>query len=269
MAKQTGLLKYSGNLGGISHYKIKGLKGDFARLGVGPSAEEIATSPKYKRTRENNKEFGGSAKVGKAFRLGLSDVVKSMGDRYITSRMTKIFKQINIEGVGVRGQRPFDVAANKDKLADLEFNKDLGFNSVFNIPFAVTVDSADRNATTLVIQDANASDKIYSPVGATHFKLIHTISVISNYAYDTTSTLYEATNTANNGLSQSVDSGFIPVNGSIGSITTLANALPGAGIVLGADQTLIATLGIEFYQEIGSDYYLFAQGNCAKVIDIF
>jgi hypothetical protein len=45
MAKQTGLVKYSGTLGGVRHFKIKGLVGDYAGLSGGPTAEQIANDP--------------------------------------------------------------------------------------------------------------------------------------------------------------------------------------------------------------------------------
>jgi hypothetical protein len=38
MAKQSGRLKYSGTMGGVRHFKIKGLKGGFAGTSGGPSA---------------------------------------------------------------------------------------------------------------------------------------------------------------------------------------------------------------------------------------
>ena len=66
MARQTGLMRYSGTMGGVRHFKIKGLQGDFAGLSGGPSAEQIATDPAFQRTRENMNEFGGSAIAGKS-----------------------------------------------------------------------------------------------------------------------------------------------------------------------------------------------------------
>jgi hypothetical protein len=41
MAKQTGLVKYSGTMGGVRHFKIKGLAGDFAGMVGGPSGDQI------------------------------------------------------------------------------------------------------------------------------------------------------------------------------------------------------------------------------------
>ena len=44
MARQTGPIKYKGTLGEVRHFKIKGLKGDFAGLKGGPSGEQVKTA---------------------------------------------------------------------------------------------------------------------------------------------------------------------------------------------------------------------------------
>ena len=57
MSRQTGLIKLTGNIGGISFYKLGGE--DLARVANGPSKERIEKDPSFVRTRENNMEFGG------------------------------------------------------------------------------------------------------------------------------------------------------------------------------------------------------------------
>ena len=47
MARQTGLVKYNGTMGGVRHFKIKGLEGDFAGMAGGPSAEQINNDPAF------------------------------------------------------------------------------------------------------------------------------------------------------------------------------------------------------------------------------
>ena len=37
MARQVGHIKYNGTLGDVRHFKIKGLRGDYAGLKGGPS----------------------------------------------------------------------------------------------------------------------------------------------------------------------------------------------------------------------------------------
>ena len=78
MARQTGPIKYKGTLGEVRHFKIKGLKGDFAGLKGGPSGEQVKTAPEFERTRENMNEFGGCAAAGKSVRVGLAQLMKQI-----------------------------------------------------------------------------------------------------------------------------------------------------------------------------------------------
>src|SRR6185295_6826349 len=97
MAKQTGLVRCSGTMGGVRHFKIKGLSGDFAGMVGGPSGDQILTAPEFVRTRENMNEFGGCASAGKSIRTGLSQVIKQMSDPQMTGRLTGVLKKINLE----------------------------------------------------------------------------------------------------------------------------------------------------------------------------
>jgi hypothetical protein len=71
MSKQVGLIKLKGNLGDVSFYQSEG--DHLARMASGPSKERIMTDQAFQRTRENNAEFGGSAKAAKAFRTVFSE----------------------------------------------------------------------------------------------------------------------------------------------------------------------------------------------------
>ena len=95
MAKQTGLLRYSGTMGGVRHFKIKGQQGDFAGLVGGPSGEQVKSAPEFARTRENMNEFGGSAAAAKSVRIGLAQLMRQMSDPQLTGRLTGIMKKIN------------------------------------------------------------------------------------------------------------------------------------------------------------------------------
>jgi len=41
------------------------------------------------------------------------------------------------------------------------------------------------------------------------------------------------------------------------------------GAIPTANTTVLQCIGIEFYQQVGGNYYLFASGNCLKVEDAF
>jgi hypothetical protein len=254
-------------MGGVRHFKIKGLQGDFAGLSGGPSAEQIATDPAFKRTRENMNEFGGSAIAGKSLRTSIAGLIRNNGDSQVTGRMTAIMKKINLEdGSEARGQRAILVTVAPQYLDGFEFNKYTSFNGAFNAPYTITP-SVARDSSTLDIPSFNPLDRMYIPAGATHFKIINAIAVLSDFEYNSTTGVYEPKDGATNGLTDVQDSGYLPVNAATGLISVVST-LPGSPTI-SADVSVVNVLAVEFYQEVNSNYYLFAQGNAMKVAKIF
>ena len=84
MAKQTGIIKLKGTIGGISFYKTS--DGHLAREKGGPDANRIANDPAFQRTRENGSEFGRAGKGGKLLRIALRNMMQNASDKRVTSR---------------------------------------------------------------------------------------------------------------------------------------------------------------------------------------
>jgi hypothetical protein len=63
MAKQTGIIKLKGTIGGISFYKTS--DGHLAREKGGVDKSRIQNDPAFQRTRENGAEFGRAGKGDK------------------------------------------------------------------------------------------------------------------------------------------------------------------------------------------------------------
>lgn len=265
MSKQTGLIKLKGNIGGISFYKSGGE--DLARTANGPSKEKISTDPAFIRTRENNQEFGGSAGVGKALRLAFATAVQTMADKRFTARLTKLFKDINARGNGVRGQRPITISGNRTLLENLEFNEKTSLGSVFNAPFTFAANTA-RTQGTITIAAFLPSAFIQAPSGATHFKLISVLGVLSDFTYNTTTGKYEPTDPTLNLLGANAASAVTALNSATAVNFSLVTALSGTPTMT-ATVSGVQCLGIEFYQRVGSTDYLLAQGNAMKVIKVF
>ena len=148
MSKQKGLIKLVGNIGGVSFYTSNGEY--LARMAGGPTKERIQSDPNFVRTRENNAEFGGAARVGKALRTSLSGVLQNMAGSRLTSQLTRLFKTINLKGSGTRGQRPIVLSANREMLSGLNLDDKLDLASVFSPPYTVTT-NADRNEVIFTI----------------------------------------------------------------------------------------------------------------------
>ncbi|ESU19488.1 hypothetical protein FEDK69T_31600 [Flavobacterium enshiense DK69] len=267
MARQKGVLKYVGTLGDVRHFKIKGQEGYFAGMVGGPSGEQVLTAPEFERTRENMNEFGACAKAGKSVRTGLSQLMKQMSDTQVAGRLTAIMKKINLEDqTEARGYRKIEISSQRNYLIGFEFDKNTSLNGIFNAPFTVTHD-AGRDSADFVIPAFNPANLVNAPAGSTHFRLINTISVVSDFEYNATTNSYEPMDAPLNEVSDVQFSGFLDLYAAAPA-TTVTAALP-AGTVPTANVTVLQCIGIEFYQQVGPNYYLFATGNCLKVQDAF
>lgn len=267
MARQKGPLKYVGTLGDIRHFKIKGNEGYFAGLTGGPTAEQIATDPAFQRTRENMNEFGGCAMTGKSVRVGLASLMKNMADSQVTGRLTAIMKKINLEdGSEARGKRAVLISQVPQYLKGFEFNRFTSFNGAFNAPFTLTP-SAGRDSSTLDVPIFNPLNYLNIPAGATHFRIINSISVLSDFEFNTTTGVYEPKEQSLNELVNVEYSAYLPVDNTT-PLVQLVATLPGTPTMT-PDANLINIVGVEFYQEVNSNYYIFNQGNAMKIVDIF
>ena len=267
MAKQRGHIKYTGTLGEVRHFKIKGNKGFYAGLVGGPTAEQVKTAPGFIRTRENMSEFAACAMAGKSVRVGLSSLMRQMSDSRLAGRLTAIMKKINIEdGSEARGQRAVLVSQQPQYLRGLDFNRNLSFNGIFAAPYTLTA-NVDRNETELTIPAFNPLNSINIPSGATHFRLINAISLVSDFVYNSTTGAYEPSDPGLNEASQIEYTTYIPVDATTAPIT-LTSALAGSPSIP-TTVAVLGSVGIEFYQQVGTEYFIFKQGNSMKIQELF
>lgn len=267
MARQKGHLKYVGTIGDVRHFKIKGVEGYFAGMVGGPSGEQIHTAPEFERTRENMNEFGACAKAGKAVRSGLSQLMKQMADSQVTGRLTSIMKKINLEDMTeARGYRKIEISTQRQYIKGFEFNKNNSFGGIFNAPFTLT-HTVDRESGELVVEAFNPFNLVKAPAGATHFRLLTSLSVVSDFEYSATTNTYDPMDVDLNEINDIQYSDFMDLYAPAPA-TTVTATLPG-GAVPTANVTVLQCIGIEFYQQVGANYYLFSSGNCLKVMDAF
>lgn len=268
MAQQVGVVKYKGTIGDIRHFKIKGLSGNYAGLKGGATAEQIKTDVAFARTRENMNEFGGCAMVGKSIRAGQSQLVKTMSDAQFTGRLTGIVKKINLEDQSeARGTRAILISQAPQYLVGVNFNRNYSFDTIFTPKITLTA-NADRNTVTLATEDFEALKAVNAPSGATHFRLINSISVISDYSYNSTTGVYEPVEDSLNELSKVVYSDYIAVGAGTTSALSIESALADSPTMT-TDVSVLGCVAIEFYQKVGENYYTLNDSNCMKIVNIF
>lgn len=265
MSKQTGLIRLDGTIGGISFYRAEGE--DLAKTANGPSKEKIATDPAFIRTRENNAEFGGSATAAKSLRLALATALQTMGDPRLPSRLTKLYKEINAKGTGIRGERPISVSENRPMLNNLEFNIRAAFSSVFNAPYTFS-SNASRTQGTIDIPAFSPASFVHAPKGATHFRLTAIIGVVSDFVYNSDTAKYDPTDPTLDMLSALTYGATIELNVATVAAINLVAALDPAPTMTGT-VSVVHCIGIEFFQEVSGAFYLLSQDNCMKSIEVF
>lgn len=253
-------IRLKGKIGGLSFYESNGEA--LVREAGGVDKHKIMNDPAFKRTRENMSEFGGSATVGKALRMGLLSVSRLFAGRNMTGRLTRIMKEINKKGSGIRGKRAFDFVTNRSNLIDFEFNSVHNFDSLFLAPYSVSVNQ-DKNQAQIVIPSFDSSDYINAPQGATHCRLVCAISVLSNYGFDDELGKYVPINPNMNKLNANASSADLEIGNMIGEIQIQCN-LPN-NPQLDDTSALVVCVGIEFMQQIDGRLYSL-KSDCAMKI---
>ncbi len=265
MAKNNSYLKFEGTLGGLTYYEKDGQS--IVKVKSSVSKSRIEKDPNYKRTRENMQEFGGSAKASKALRDALITVIKTMGDTYLSSRLTGVMRKMLNTGTGLRGRREINILANKDLLEGFELNKKDVLSSQFYAPYKLPSLNANRDVVTWLIPDFSTDSFITAPEGATHFRLVLAAGLVSDYEYVSALNSYEPVDESENAIGKTSESAAIPLVGDVGSDTTLTVDLEiGAPVV--ATTATMAAIGIIFFQDINGEFYELASGNAMKIATV-
>jgi len=248
MAKQTGIIKLKGTIGGISFYKTS--DGHLAREKGGVDANRIANDPAFVRTRENGSEFGRAGKGGKVLRNAIRILLQNAKDKRVVSRLTKdLLAIIKTDTTNERGLRT---------LTDGDFNILLGFE--FNLNgklgttlFAPYVNAFDRVSgdATLNLDPFSPTLRIAAPTGTTHFKVVMGAAELD---FANEASIFESDETA-----------IVPYT----SADTAAIALT-ASLTANSTVDVVQVLGIEFYQEVNGQMYELKNGayNALSVVTV-
>lgn len=262
MARQKSYVRIRGSLGGLTFYKKNGE--DVIRTTGGATKEQIAKDPRFRRTRENMKEFAGAAKAGKALRECFKNVAKRMSDDTAVGRVTGIMRHISSSETGVRGQRPMLILPKKAFIEGFEFNRHQPLSSIFYAAYGLPTLDANRNLATWEVPDFSTVNDMGYPEGATHFKLVLAVGVLSDYVYSTATKVYEPINPDEDQTKGVAYTAEIPIGGMVGSATTLTVDL-GFAAALPATVGVLVGIGIIFYQEVDGVYYELASDNALKL----
>jgi hypothetical protein len=238
MAKQKGIIKLDGTIGGITFYKSQ--DGYLAREKGGVSGDRIANDPNFQRTRENGEEFGRAGKAGKLLRNSIRAMLQNASDSRMVSRLTqKMVEVIQEDATNPRGQRNV-IDGEAELLEGFEFNISGKLGTTLYAPYTSTI---DRVAGTLAVSIPAfvPLNMIAAPGGSTHFKIV---SAGTEVDFENETFVVATSETA-----------VLPWDTNATALINLSNA-----VTANSTHPLFLALGIEFYQEVNGQMYPLKNG---------
>jgi hypothetical protein len=141
---------FIGSIGNLSSYKMRGSDKIIVRTKGGADKATIKKSPKFARTRENNSEFAGCAKMCKNIRQAIFPIAH-LADFNFTPSITSIVKKIQVQDAAhKKGERAIYLSQYKYLLNGFSLNNNSSFDSVIRHSFNPLVDR-DSCAVSMAI----------------------------------------------------------------------------------------------------------------------
>jgi len=265
MASVRGIISLKGSIDNFCFYKLNGKQ--IVRQKSGPSKERIMNDLSYKRLKENMFEFGGASQIAKVYRMSLQAECKRFGGPYISGRLNGLFKKVCNAGSGKRGKRSYEFSKNGSLLMGFQFSKLTTFERIFNSKTYMNFDQ-NTGGVCFNILPFHIKNVISSPKSATHFKIILTSSVLSDYVFDSKSGMYIALQTEFSGLSSVTESDAIDLKSNAELSVQLKNDL-GNGFELPENACIISSVGIVFYQNVNGKVYELETGKAMRISAVF
>jgi len=239
MARQKGIIKLKGTIGGITFYKTS-QDGHLAREKGGIEKSRIESDPAFQRTRENGSEFGRAGKAGKLLRTSLRALLLNSADGRMVSRLTKqMVIVIQADTTSLRGLRNV-IDGEAELLKGFEFNIRGKLGTSLFAPYVGAIDRVTGDITVDIAPFVPAN-MIAAPSGTTHFKIISAGAEIDFEA----ETFIEAHS----------ETAILPWDATPTVAIAQTNAVTAA-----STKPLFLALGIEFYQEVNGQMYSLKNG---------
>nr|WP_254090744.1 hypothetical protein [Dawidia soli] len=229
MAKQTGILKFTGKLANMVYYYHRYF-GYLVRKITSVDAERIRTDPAFARVHKYNIEFGLCAHAVKLLRAAFHPLFATLADTRMTSRLTSaMLAVLHADTHHFLGRRVL-TGENMSQLKGFEFNNDTRLHSVLTGTHTATIDRKTKTCTVL-LQAGHMGRIVKAPKGATHFHITMGIAGVNLRTGQYVVHAHQGPTLA--------------VSASTHDAMTLVNVLPEV-----EGGTVLITLSVEFFQHV-------------------
>jgi hypothetical protein len=264
MAILTGVIQFIGKLGGIRHYRHLHDPNIYASEINSVDIKVYKKSRKFENNRLSNVEFAGCAVAVKGIRMGFDRLIPAMIDTHFTERLMKFTRELSLKDMeGFKGERSLRFSAFRPSMKDLYFNKK--YKAMESAMHALKSSHSDSRVETILMVNRLRMQSRNAPSGATHYRLLSHISVVSDYCFSKNNTRYEPTNPLD-GLSAYA---YSEMTGIDVELTTKIVVAFAEGTVLSEDCTVIHCVAIEFMEPNGIQGNRTIYGGSVEIMEVF
>ena len=174
---------FTGTLGNISAYKMKGTDKIILRQKGGPAKKKIQTSARFERTRENISEFSGRSVAARLLRRAMQPVA-GFADHNLVNSLQPLFKKVQEADLQrLRGQRHVCLSQAPHLLQGYSLNRRTHFDSVVRSPVVCTL-SRDTLSATLELPALVPGINFFPHRTHPLFSLVLTLGIMPGVYYN-------------------------------------------------------------------------------------
>jgi hypothetical protein len=184
---------FTGRLGKVTAYRMRGHDGIVLRSRGGASKHQIHTAAAFARTRNLNDEWKGVAAVGELIRSGLF-ALRPLADFNISGPVNGLIKKIqSADQVNPAGRRAILLSHYRDILGSFSFNRKTLFDTVIRQPVPVSLDTASGVAE-FEFPALQPAMNFFPNARYAYYRLILAVTAVSDHAVKGESGNYEPVN---------------------------------------------------------------------------
>lgn len=127
MARQTGLIRLKGQIGGLDFYQSEGV--DMVRTKTGPTTQQYKNSPEYEGSRQASNDFGTAGGLAGKLKHAIIYMYGPALNPHINSKLTGIFTSVLAKDrIHPRGERKI-LHGDVSKLVGIDFTANTNLRS--------------------------------------------------------------------------------------------------------------------------------------------
>jgi hypothetical protein len=190
MAKLKGMPAFTGSMGGLSAYTMRGVDGIIIREKGGPRKQQVKMGKQYAITRLRNEEWKGSMKGVQLVNLALQGV-RHLADYNYTGALSKICRLVQDDDntPGNFGKRSVLFSRSGYKLEGFGLNMYHLFDTLLKAPLLYEVDKQSGTAA-VEMPEIIPAIHLANPMKQPYYRMVVTVGCIADIVYDETRKMY-------------------------------------------------------------------------------